>query len=504
MATSPKNTEARPAVRNAARRRAARRRRSPTRPGATWRSAHDNAILIFTGLSPSAHAASSTEDPSPGWWEDMIGPGRPIDTRRFFVICVNSLGSPFGSTSPASINPATGKPYRLTFPVLTVEDIARAGHEVARVARRQEARGRDRSVARRHDGAGLLRVVSGRDAQRRIDFGGGALDAVRDRAALAATGNHPRAIRPGRTATTSADAIPVSGMRLARKLGMITYRSAKEWAQRFGRERANAERKPGDPFGIDFEVESYLENHAAKFTGQFDPNCYLYISRAMDLFDLADHGGSVAEALQALHGRARAGHRRGNRSAVSDRAAAGTRRRPAASAAAKSQFAAPAVAAGSRFLPGRHGSVQAGDRRLSAGVDDESDAGDCRSRLSARLRRCVAHASPQRHSARNSAGSTIARFSATPQCRCGPVTRPVAPTVPIRSPAASRVADLHRDAVEMAVHRDQPVAVIDVQRVAVEEEVAGFDHRAGGGRVNRRARGARRCPCRYADCAAGR
>ena len=69
---------------------------------------HDNAILIFTGLSPSAHAASSTEDPAPGWWEDMIGPGRPIDTRRFFVICVNSLGSPFGSTSPASINPATG------------------------------------------------------------------------------------------------------------------------------------------------------------------------------------------------------------------------------------------------------------------------------------------------------------------------------------------------------------------------------------------------------------
>ena len=69
----------------------------------TWgdpASAHDNAVLIFTGLSPSAHAASSTEDPSPGWWEDMIGPGRPIDTRRFFVICVNSLGSPFGSTSP--------------------------------------------------------------------------------------------------------------------------------------------------------------------------------------------------------------------------------------------------------------------------------------------------------------------------------------------------------------------------------------------------------------------
>ena len=95
-----------------------------------------------------------------------------------------------------------------------------------------------------------------------------------------------------------ADAIPVQGMRFARKLGMITYRSAKEWAQRFGRERAHVERKPGDPFGIDFEVEAYLENHATKFTGQYDPNCYLYISRAMDLFDLADHGGSVAEALK--------------------------------------------------------------------------------------------------------------------------------------------------------------------------------------------------------------
>jgi homoserine O-acetyltransferase/O-succinyltransferase len=79
---------------------------------------------------------------------------------------------------------------------------------------------------------------------------------------------------------------------------MITYRSAKEWQLRFGRERASAERKPGDPFGIDFEVESYLEAHAVKFTGQFDPNCYLYLSRAMDLFDLADHGGSVAEALR--------------------------------------------------------------------------------------------------------------------------------------------------------------------------------------------------------------
>ena len=80
-------------------------------------TAKDNGVLLFTGLSPSAHAASSNGDPSSGWWEDMVGPEKPIDTTRYFVVCVNSLGSCFGSTGPASINPATGKPYRLTFPV---------------------------------------------------------------------------------------------------------------------------------------------------------------------------------------------------------------------------------------------------------------------------------------------------------------------------------------------------------------------------------------------------
>jgi homoserine O-acetyltransferase len=258
---------------------------------------HDNAILIFTGLSPSAHAASSIEDPSPGWWEDMIGPGRPIDTRRFFVICINSLGSPFGSTSPASINPATGKPYRLTFPVLTVEDIARAGHEVVTsLGIRQLAAVIGPSLGGMTVLAycalfpGEVRsLVSISGAARSMPFSIALRSLQREiirRDPLWQDGNYEH------------DSIPVQGMRLARKLGMITYRSAKEWQIRFGRERANVERKPGDPFGIDFEVESYLENHAAKFTGQYDPNCYLYVSRAMDLFDLADHGGSVQAALK--------------------------------------------------------------------------------------------------------------------------------------------------------------------------------------------------------------
>jgi len=258
---------------------------------------YDNAILIFTGLSPSAHAASSSEDPSPGWWEDMIGPGRPIDTRRFFVICINSLGSPFGSTSPASINPATGQPYRLTFPVLTVEDIARGGHEVAK------SLGVRKLASVVGPSLGGMTVLAYcalfPDASRSLISISAAARSTPFSIALRSLQREMIRRDPAwLEGNYESNAIPVSGFRLARKLGMITYRSAKEWAQRFGRERAHVERKPGDPFGIDFEVESYLENHAMKFTGQYDPNCYLYISRAMDLFDLADHGGgSVADAL---------------------------------------------------------------------------------------------------------------------------------------------------------------------------------------------------------------
>src|SRR5690606_7208518 len=93
---------------------------------------------------------------------------------------------------------------------------------------------------------------------------------------------------------------PVIGMRLARKLGMISYRSAAEWAERFGRERTTDRGDNGDLFGLDFEVESYLEAHARKFVGAFDANCYLYLSRAMDLFDVADHGGSLAEGFSRV------------------------------------------------------------------------------------------------------------------------------------------------------------------------------------------------------------
>jgi homoserine O-acetyltransferase len=268
----------------------------------TWgelNAAKDNAILIFTGLSPSAHAASSECDPAPGWWEDMVGPGRPIDTRRFYVICVNSLGSVFGSTSPASINPATGRPYRLTFPVLTVEDIARGGYEVVR------GLDIDKVAAVIGPSLGGMTVLAfaalfPTAARTLISISAAAYSTPFSIALRSLQREIIRRDPAWQEGNYTPESIPVNGMRLARKLGMITYRSAAEWKIRFGRERAHQERNPGDPFGIDFEVESYLENHAVKFTGQFDPNAYLYLSRAMDLFDLAEHGGSVDQALASF------------------------------------------------------------------------------------------------------------------------------------------------------------------------------------------------------------
>lgn len=275
---------------------------NPTIAYETWgrlNAARDNAVLIFTGLSPSAHAASSADDPTPGWWEEIIGPGKPIDTRRYFVICVNSLGSCFGSTGPASIDPRTGDIYRLTFPVLSLEDVARGGHEVLKHLGVERLRA---TVGPSMGGMtalgfeilfpgmsdGLLSMSSG---PRSLPFAIALRSLQREiirRDPAWQGGDYPR------------DNVPLTGMRLARKLGMITYRSAEEWRQRFGRERTTTPDANGGPFGVTFEIEAYLEHHANKFTGQFDPNCYLYLSRASDLFDVAEHGASVEAGLSKI------------------------------------------------------------------------------------------------------------------------------------------------------------------------------------------------------------
>ncbi|MDA1299607.1 MAG: homoserine O-acetyltransferase [Proteobacteria bacterium] len=260
----------------------------------------DNAILLFTGLSPSAHAASSTLDHSTGWWEQMIGEDKPIDTDKYFVICVNSLGSCFGSTGPASINPATGERYRLDFPVLTIEDIAHAGQSVVNALGIKKlhavigaSMGGMTSIAHSilyPDVADGLVSISG--AARAQPFSIAVRSLQREMIRSDDGWNNGQYDQP-----------PSTGMKLARKLGMLSYRSAAEFTKRFGRERVPEERQTGNPFDIDFEVESYLDAHARKFIGSFDANCYLYLSRAMDLFDVADHGGSVEHGLNRVGAR---------------------------------------------------------------------------------------------------------------------------------------------------------------------------------------------------------
>ncbi|HET7663132.1 MAG TPA: alpha/beta fold hydrolase, partial [Rhodanobacteraceae bacterium] len=230
----------------------------------TLNAERDNAILILPGLSPSAHAASNAEDPSPGWWEAMLGAGKPIDTDRFFVICVNSLGSDKGSTGPASIPPEASEPYRLDFPPLTLEDVANAAHALVR------------------DGLGIARL----DCLIGCSMGG--------MGALAYMLLHPGSVRAHISVDTAPQAqpfaiairslqreairldrhwndghydddhYPVHGMNIARKLGVITYRSAMEWNGRFARIRLDPEEREDEPFGFEFQVESYLDAHARR------------------------------------------------------------------------------------------------------------------------------------------------------------------------------------------------------------------------------------------------
>jgi homoserine O-acetyltransferase/O-succinyltransferase len=265
----------------------------------TWgklNEARDNAILLFTGLSPSAHAASSPEDVSEGWWEGMVGPGLAIDSNRYFVVCVNSFGSCFGSTGPASINPATGAAYRLAFPDLSVEDIARAGYETLRSLKIERAN----TVIGPSLGGMVVLAYAAQfpGATRRLISISGSAAASPFAIALRSIQREAILRDPDwRGGAYTDEQPPATGMRIARKLGMMTYRSAHEWRERFGRQAATEQTPQDGSFAPEFAIQSYLEAHARKFVRAFDPNCYLYLSRAMDRFDLAAHGGSHSVAL---------------------------------------------------------------------------------------------------------------------------------------------------------------------------------------------------------------
>ncbi len=261
-------------------------------------AARSNAVLVCHALNASHHVAGryAGEPDNVGWWDNMIGPGKPLDTRRFFVVGVNNLGGCHGSTGPMSVNPATGRPWGGDFPVVTVEDWVDA-------------------QARLADRLGIERFAA---------VMGGSLGAMQ---ALQWTLSYPERIRHAfviaaapklsaqniafnevarQAITTDPDfhggnyydkgVVPVRGLRIARMIGHITYLSDEAMMGKFGRLLRRG--ALGFDFDIDFEVESYLRYQGDKFSTYFDANTYLRITKALDYFDpAADYGGDLGAAL---------------------------------------------------------------------------------------------------------------------------------------------------------------------------------------------------------------
>ena len=249
----------------------------------TLNADRSNAILLHTGLSASSHAHSTETNPNPGWWEKFIGPGKPLDTNRFFVVCTNVIGGCYGSTGPGSVDPGNGERYATRFPVLTMDDMVRAQFRLL------DGLGIDRlyaSVGSSMGGmqslaAGVLfpdrvgRIVSISGCARSHPYS----IAMRhtQRQVLMMDPNWNRGFYYGRVP-------PHAGMKLAREIATVTYRSGPEWEQRFGRRRADPSKPPA--LCPDFLIETYLDHAGEKWCLTYDPNSLLYVSKAMDLFDL--------------------------------------------------------------------------------------------------------------------------------------------------------------------------------------------------------------------------
>jgi homoserine O-acetyltransferase len=257
-----------------------------------------NVILLHTGLSASSHAHSTKQNPKPGWWEKFIGPGGCLDTNKYHIICTNVIGGCYGSTGPSSIDPADGQRYATRFPILTMEDMVRAqfrlldGLGVKKLyASVGASMGGMQSLA-----AGVLfpsrvgRVASISGCARSHPYS----VAMRhtQRQVLMMDPNWNRGYYYGRIP-------PHAGMKLAREIATVTYRSGPEWEQRFGRRRADPSKQPA--LCPDFLIETYLDHAGEKFCLEYDANSLLYISKAMDLFDLGRENQLSATTRRAEH-----------------------------------------------------------------------------------------------------------------------------------------------------------------------------------------------------------
>jgi homoserine O-acetyltransferase/O-succinyltransferase len=266
----------------------------------TLNADRSNAVLVCHALNASHHVAGMYEgvdgSKNIGWWDNMVGPGKPLDTDRFFVIGINNIGSCFGSTGPMHQNPATGRPYGADFPVVTVEDWVRAQ------ARLADALGIRQFAAVMGGSLGGMQALSWsilfpervrhaiviastpKLSAQNIAFNDVARQAILTDPEFHGGDYYAHGV------------VPKRGLRVARMVGHITYLSDDSMAAKFGRELRNGEYQFG--FGIDFEIESYLRYQGDKFSEYFDANTYLLITKALDYFDPArEHGGDLTRAL---------------------------------------------------------------------------------------------------------------------------------------------------------------------------------------------------------------
>ena len=258
--------------------------------------AKSNAILVLHAFSGDAHAAGiSPETGKPGWWDNMIGPGKALDTNKYFVICSNVLGGCRGTTGPSSINPATGKPFAMTFPIITIGDMVRLQRMLVE-----------------HLGIRRLLSVTGGSmgGMQALEWAVAHPEMVASAMPIATTARHSAQQiafdEVGRQAVMADPDwangdyydknLPARGLAVARMVGHITYMSDDSMREKFGRRLRNRV-EFGPDFDTEFEVESYLRYRGAQFVERFDANSYLYITKALDYFDLANGRGSLAEVL---------------------------------------------------------------------------------------------------------------------------------------------------------------------------------------------------------------
>jgi len=266
----------------------------------TLNAARDNAVLVCHALNASHHVAGVYADDAAnvGWWDNLIGPGKPVDTNRFFVMGVNNIGGCHGSTGPASINPATGNPWGADFPVVTVEDWVEAQ---ARLASRL---GIERFAAIMGGSLGAMQAM-----QWAISQPSRVAHSIVIAAAPKLSAQNIAFNEVARQAITtdpdfhggnyySHGVVPKRGLRIARMIGHITYLSDDAMAEKFGRERREGGLKFN--FDVEFQIESYLRHQADKFAEHFDANTYLRITKALDYFDPAAlRDGDLSAVLES-------------------------------------------------------------------------------------------------------------------------------------------------------------------------------------------------------------